>query len=156
VLSRRPRRSKNGTPEERAAKRAQVCATSATVTEFPRRAVLAGAAAVVPAIHASALPAKADPIYAAIEAHRCAYAAWGAFLRRKGDDESTEAVQAEAIEHETMAALLDLPTTTASGLLDVLGYLENPETDAYPAIAEDVASFLVSVACAVDRLNRSG
>jgi hypothetical protein len=43
VMSRRPRRSKNGTPEERAAKAAgQRPSTPATVIEFPRRADVQG------------------------------------------------------------------------------------------------------------------
>jgi hypothetical protein len=97
------------------------------------------------------LTGRADPIYAAIEAHHDAYAAWEAFLKR-GDDESDEANEAEAIEHDAMQALLQLPATTAGGLIWALGYLESDENDCYPAIAEDVSSFLMSVALAVGRI----
>jgi hypothetical protein len=56
VFSRRPRRSKNGTPEERAAKRALAApAASATVVELSRRSVASSIPAVAHAAWAVSL-----------------------------------------------------------------------------------------------------
>jgi hypothetical protein len=67
IAARRPRRSKNGTPEERAAKAGQRASTPATVIEFPRRAVLAEIA-VSPALAVSTLTLAAAIAHKLIEA----------------------------------------------------------------------------------------
>jgi hypothetical protein len=64
---------------------------NSTIRTISRRAVLAGAAAAVPAVTLAALPALGmaasahDPIFAAIEAHRAAEAAFDSAVSELAD-----------------------------------------------------------------------
>jgi hypothetical protein len=101
--SRRPRRSKNGTPEERAAKAAAVqpASTTATVTELPRRAA------------AAAAPGP-EPIFALIGQHRVAQAEC-----ERADDDDVAATDAKwAIEQ----ALAQTRPTTLAEILAIMRY----------------------------------
>ena len=116
-------------------------------------ALAAGTAVNVAALavtKAAPIAGHVDPMFAVIKAHHDAYAVWEAFLKRD-DDESDEACEADEAEHDAMKALLRLPATTTGGLICALGYLEHHELGV-GEITEDLSSFLVSIACAVERI----
>jgi hypothetical protein len=136
ACARRPRRSKNGTPEERAAKKALAAANLGSVIDLNRRAVLAGAAAAIPASAALALPALdgPDPTFAAIEAHKEAWLKWSELLHapemegchwpgRKAAEEA--AGDFCHIETEAAIALSYIVPTTMGGVLALLGYIDS-------------------------------
>lgn len=87
-----------------------------------RRAMLAGAAVAVPAVALSvqaALPAIADPIFAAIERHRAAYQMW---LDSIDIDEDGDNALSKA-EHMAFQFLALATPATAEGALALVAYV---------------------------------
>ena len=115
-------------PSPQIARRGLLCA----VATIPAATALAGVAslAAAPALSAAAL--EADPIFAAIEAHRAANAAHETALAEVNrlQDEDFHAVDVASItgkacddENEAFEILLGAPATTLQGLLAKLDYL---------------------------------
>jgi hypothetical protein len=123
VNARGPRRSKNGTPEERAAKAAAAPPTAA-VLEISRG-------------RAEPTLETIDPIFAAIDAHRKANAAHEAAceeLQRLERVQGATAAWANLNgmtekpchdENDAFAALVAAPSTTMPGLIAKLAYLQD-------------------------------
>ena len=95
-----------------------------------RRAILAGAASAAVAIPTAAAPMP-DPIFAAIEAHRAAWAALEKDCSRLSD-ESTPEAEAEfdrlnAAVEEAVGTLVDTQPTTMAGAVALLRHVAEHE-----------------------------
>jgi hypothetical protein len=109
--------------------------------------------------------AAADPIFALIEAHRRADKDFGAVLTRISREQEADACtfdhdKAEAdashLEVEAMDAVLDLPATTAAGLVAALRYVESlseENSSAFPLDREGaVGLFMQALVDAIERV----
>jgi len=120
-----------------------------TAHHTTRRAILAGAAAApiaaIPgtASASSVLPAI-DPIFAAIESHRRAFAEYGRVLRETPEDRNVlaEAAVAKACDgaDDAARALLDVPPSTTAGAAALLRYVAEFEEKYFDCMPDRVFS----------------
>ncbi len=129
--------------------------TSNQETDMPnlnRRALVAGAAA-LPAIAIPAMATEADPIFAAIQAHRDAWTALGVALKREPEPPTSETEALAAWErgqgaaHEIYDAaeedLFAITPTTLAGLRALAQYAQTEEFCADDRAVHDVLAMIV-------------
>ena len=119
VISRRPRRSKNGTPEERVAKAAANSGAIGSIVAF-------GAAA-------------SDPIYNAMERHRAAMQPYGAAVDVRASYDESDRSEVEWMDAavdvarerciEAAVDLINTSPTTIAGSVEVLRYIREQLKD---------------------------
>jgi len=140
-----------------------------------RRSILSAAialvpAALVPANPAASAPAIPDPIFAAIEAHRCAYAQLDAFLyeladieqaawhaprgaRRAANKRLAEAYETERrlgdIEHQAFAKFIGTVPHTLDGAVAALRYVRERFDDGDSCEEDECMTLLASIEQAI-------
>jgi hypothetical protein len=117
-----------------------------------RRSLIAGSTAVPAAALATSL-AAADPIYAAIDVHARAYAAYDAQVKADAEDFDAMMLVVDA-EHEAATAFAATVPTTLAGIAAALAHVRMlQERDDYPMLDDwHCYVFIASVETALRRV----